>query len=418
MIVGLKRLLMEALMQNLREYSYNENSNNYTIAIQPIVDSNLKHIADELLYRANDTSFSADISDDVQATARACAVAIYEIGIDSLCGQRQLFINASHQWLTDPDLQGLPADQIVIEVLEDTPATDKVIDSLKHLKQQGYTIALDDFILNESSEKLLPYCDIVKIDISTPVNTLLVSRLISQGFTLLAERVETQADFKACQLMGFTLFQGYFYEKPKTQPSSSIRRTASRANQLQLLASLYKERTNLSDIADLIIRDPYLLSATFKRANSADKGSRKPATRLINCLQMIGIRELRTLVSILMLASNSPASRLNLINGLTRGFTCERIAEQRNQDGQEGFIVGLFSLMPTILEIDLGTLLQEVRLGRAIEKALTVKEGSLGRLLKDVQAAEGGEPPKHFPTDTLLKAAAQARALIDAHGVC
>ncbi|MBZ5487970.1 EAL domain-containing protein [Halomonas aquamarina] len=403
-------------MNNLQAYTYNENNNhNYTIAIQPIVDGDLKHIADELLYRANESSYSADISDDLQATARACAVAIYEIGIVSLCGQRQLFINASHQWLTDPDLRGLPADQIVIEVLENTPATDEVIASLQHLRQQGYTIALDDFVANEDSEKLLPYCDIVKIDISTPVDTDLVSRLLSRGVTLLAERVETQADFKACQQMGFTLFQGYFYEKPIIQASSSIRRTASRANQLQLLASLYKERTSLTDIADLIIRDPYLLSAIFKRANSADKGAHKPTARLVNCLQILGIRELRTLVSILMMASNSPASRLNLINGLTRGFTCELMAEQRNLDGQEGFIVGLFSLMPTIMETDLNTLLQEVRLGRDIEKALTSQAGALGRLLQDIQSAESGEPPSDFPTDALLRAAKQARMLIDAH---
>ncbi len=102
---------MEDLMQSNQEYPYNENSNHYTIAIQPIVDCNLRHIADELLYRSSEACASADIIDDVQATARACAVAIYEIGLDNLCGQRQLFINASHEWLTDPDLKARPSSR-------------------------------------------------------------------------------------------------------------------------------------------------------------------------------------------------------------------------------------------------------------------------------------------------------------------
>ncbi|MBE0463359.1 MAG: EAL and HDOD domain-containing protein [Halomonadaceae bacterium] len=402
-------------MQNQQDQSFNENSNNYTIAIQPIVDSNLQHVADELLYRSSDACNSAHIDDDVQATARACAVAVYEIGLENLCGSRQLFINASYGWLTNPNLQGLPSQQIVIEVLENTPVNQEVLTSLQSLKQQGYTIALDDFILDKNNEKLLPYCDIVKIDISNPIQKEVIKKLVSQGFTLLAERVETQHEFELCQSLGFTLFQGYFYEKPKTQASGSIRRTASRANQLQLLACLYSENASLANIGSLITRDPYLLSAVFKRANSAEKGAGKPTTKLINCLQMIGLKELRTLVSILMLASNSPASRLNLIKALTRAFACEIVAEQRHIDEQESFITGLFSLMPSILEIDLKAVLKEIHLGKKIENALKKQAGPLGELLRDIKIAETSTMPNDFPANTMLRAAAQARALIDTH---
>lgn len=388
------------------------NTNEYTIAIQPIVDTQLRHVADELLYRANEKNQTADVFDSVQATARACAIAVYEIGLDKLCGTRQLFINASAEWLTNPDLTGLPSQQIVIEVLEDTPPTKEIIDALHYIKSQGYKLALDDFILDEYNHTFLPLCDIVKFDIANGLPQQLIKKLNKEGVTLLAEKVETQEEFEQCKALGFTLFQGYFYERPKTQPTQTARLSTSRANQMQLLSALYSDKGSLYEISALVARDPYLLSAIFKRANSAEKGSRRPTTKLMDCIHIIGLRELRTLVTIVMLANNSPVSKLNLIKGLTRAYACEMMADQRRLDEQESFIAGLFSLMPTILGISAERMNSEIRLGWLIEAALNQRKGPLGTLLNDVEAAENQLPPVDFPPDVMLQAASKARLLV------
>ncbi|MGM0542451.1 MAG: EAL and HDOD domain-containing protein [Pseudomonadota bacterium] len=389
-----------------------ETSSNYAIAIQPIVDIQLRHVADELLYRDNVSQGHASIVDDVQATARACAISVYEIGLDKLCGSRQLFINASSKWLTNPNLSGLPSDQIVIEILEDTEPTDEVINAIKQLKKYGYKLALDDFVLNDENHIFLPFCDIIKFDISNKIPENLVQKLASEGFTLLAERVETHEDFKYCKELGFTLFQGYFYERPQTQSSSSPRRSASRANQMQLLSCLYSDNINLPQISDLIARDPHLLNAIFKRANSARSGSHRIATKLIDCLHIIGLKELRTLVTILMLADNNPVSKLNLLKGLTRAFACEIAASQRQVDEQESFIAGLFSLMPTILGIKEELMKDEIKLGEKIENAIYQRRGTLGELIGDVEAAENQIYSSELTGETMLKAAAKARVLV------
>ncbi|CAD5259994.1 MULTISPECIES: EAL and HDOD domain-containing protein [Halomonadaceae] len=403
---------MDEPMKNECHLPQKANTNEYTIAIQPIVDAQLRHVADELLYRANETNQTANVFDNVQATARACAIAVYEIGLDKLCGTRQLFINASADWLINPDLTGLPSQQIVIEVLEDTSPTKEVIDALHYIKSQGYKLALDDFILDEHNHAFLPFCDIVKFDISNGLPKNLIKKLHKEGITLLAERVETQEEFKQCKALGFTLFQGYFYERPKTQLTQTARLSTSRANQMQLLSALYSDNVRLSEISTLVARDPYLLSAIFKRANSAEKGSRRPTTKLIDCLHIIGLRELRTLVTIVMLANNSPVSKLNLIKGLTRAFACEMMADQRRLDEQESFIAGLFSLMPTILGISAELMKNEIRLGRFIEDAINQRIGSLGKLLNDVEAAESQFSPLDFPSDVMLQAASKARSLV------
>lgn len=399
----------------MKSHSQVDRNTSYTIAIQPIVDAQLRHVADELLYRANKSNQTATIIDDVQATARACAIAVYEIGLDTLCGTRQLFINASEDWLINPDLAGLPHQQIVIEILENTPPTKDVIDALRRLRKQGFTLALDDFVLDDQNHVFLPFCDIIKLDISQQIPVNVIKKLLSEGYTLLAERVETQEEFQYCQSLGFTLFQGYFYERPQNQSSHSSRRSASRANQMQLLAALYGQNVKFADISALVARDPYLLNAIFKRANSAAQGSPQPVTKLLDCINIIGLRELRTLVSILVLADNSPARKLNLIKGLTRAFACEMLACQRRLDAQESFIAGLFSLMPIILGVSEEFIAKEVRLGRQIEAAIAQRSGVLGQLITDVEAAENQSSPPDFPDNVILKAAAQARALVDNH---
>ncbi|WP_249976599.1 EAL and HDOD domain-containing protein [Vreelandella olivaria] len=392
-----------------------DTNTSYTIAIQPIVDAQLCHVADELLYRANQSTHVANVVDDVQATARACAVAVYEIGLEKLCGSRQLFINASEAWLTNPDLTNLPSKQVVIEILENTPPTDDVLKALQAIKNLGYKLALDDFVLNSENQAFLPFCDIVKFDISLQVPEELIKTLLNDGFILLAERVETQDEFEYCKALGFTLFQGYFYERPQPQTSHSARRSASRANQMQLLSTLYSDNVKLADIGSLVARDPYLLHAIFKRANSAEKGSRHPISKLIDCLQILGLRELRTLVAIVMLAGNSPVSKLNLTKGLTRAFACEAVAKLRQLDEQEGFIVGLFSLMPAILGVSEELVADEIELGQPIEAAIKQRSGSLGQLLNDVESAEAQFSPQDIPADLILHSAAKARSLVDNH---
>lgn len=387
----------------------------YTIAIQPIVNAQLQHVADELLYRGDMTATNAYVFDDVQATARACAVAIYEIGLDKLCGQRQLFINASSEWLLNPDLSGLPADQIVIEILEDTQVNEPLLAALRRLKAQGYTLALDDFEPDAANSALLSMADIIKFDISTGLPIELIKRLYRDGYTLLAERVETYDEFEQCKALGFSLFQGYFYQRPQVQVTTTQRHSTSRANQMQLLAQLYSDKVRLPALSTLIARDPYLLNAVFKRANSAEKASQRPAYKLLDCIHIIGLRELRTLVSIVMLAGNNPASKINLINGLTRAFGCEALAEQRGLDEEEGFITGLFSHMPVILGVDLEAMLQELPLSNAVCQALTQRTGPLGKLLTDIEECEQGDVNKSVPAELMLQAAADARSLMDAH---
>lgn len=113
-----------------------------------------------------------------------------------------------------------------------------------------------------------------------------------------------------------------------------------------------------------------------------------------------------------MLANNNPASKLNLIKGLTRAFACEMVATNRQLDQQDSFIVGLFSLMPIIMGISAELMRREIKLDYLIEGAIYHRSGALGKLLDDAEAAETQLSPIDFPANAMLQAAAKARSLI------
>jgi len=170
------------------------------LARQPIFDTHQGIYAYELLYRG-DLSTDGDVM-----TATVLSHALNQFGMDTITDGSPIFVNLSRQFLLSEFPKILPPDRTVLEVLEDVPADDEVIASLKYWKDKGFTIALDDFISVKSDHvNLLSYADIVKVDILDCEGDLesLLRNLRKEPVKLLAEKVETQEQYKLCQNLGF-----------------------------------------------------------------------------------------------------------------------------------------------------------------------------------------------------------------------
>jgi len=81
------------------------------------------------------------------------------------------------------------------------------------LKNGGYTIALDDFVLNDPRAELAKSADIIKLDVKTTSleeRAVILRRYGTSSCQMLAKRVETREEYSACKHAGFSYFQGYF----------------------------------------------------------------------------------------------------------------------------------------------------------------------------------------------------------------
>jgi EAL and modified HD-GYP domain-containing signal transduction protein len=186
------------------------------VSRQPIYRTQLDLFGYELLFR-DGVRDRAVIVDGDRATA-AVILNFFELGMERIVGKNRAFINLTRNFILDGHCASLPHDRVVLEVLEDVTADPEVVRALRDLSAQGYTIALDDFIYEDSLRPLVEVADIVKVDVLGVDRDALarqVSALSRFQVRLLAEKVETQEQFEICKDLGFEYFQGFFFCKPK-----------------------------------------------------------------------------------------------------------------------------------------------------------------------------------------------------------
>ena len=135
------------------------------IGRQPILDAKQQIIAYELLFRDSASASDAVIEDNLKSCARVLVNTMSDMGAQWLLGDKLAFINVSEELLHSEFLELLPPQRTVLEVLETVPATEAVVQRLKELREQGFQVALDDFIPTAETIPLLKTANYVKLDV-------------------------------------------------------------------------------------------------------------------------------------------------------------------------------------------------------------------------------------------------------------
>ncbi|MCC7424587.1 MAG: HDOD domain-containing protein [Planctomycetaceae bacterium] len=362
------------------------------LARQPICDRNLQVLAYELLFRGGDEN-RADIQNAAQATSQVLLNALVEFGLDNVVGSCPAYVNIPQVFL---DFQCLPVDKerIVLEILEDVAPDEGVIALLQHLQCEGYRIALDDFVLSPATEALVPMAEIIKLDVRAlgrEETVFHVNELREYGVrTLLAEKVETMEEFEWCRDLGFDLFQGYFFCKPRM-----IRgRTASnnRLVSMQLLARLRDPRVETRELEAIIGRDPVLSYKLLNYINSSAVGVRCKVESIRKAISLLGLEPLRLMATLITLSRFDDKPRAIVNTGIMRAKMCEVLSKAIGRlDADAFYTVGLFSILDTLLDTTMSEALKTLPLSDELKGALLHFEGVHGNLLRCVVAIERGD---------------------------
>lgn len=185
---------------------------------QPILDLEHHVVAYELLFRAAAGDTQARVAEDGLATARLITRAFCDLGIHTVVGKAQAFVNLDAQSLMSAVIETLPREQVVLELLETVETDDRVLRRCRALKTKGYRFALDDFCrYSRACDPLLEIADIIKIDVlmlDPQSLSELVRCLKPWRPKLLAEKVESRECARRCRALGFQFFQGFFFGRP------------------------------------------------------------------------------------------------------------------------------------------------------------------------------------------------------------
>jgi len=360
-------------------------------ARQPIFDADMEVDAYELLYRRPRES-TANFIDGDHATARVVIGAFVDVGLDRVTGNALAFLNCTQSLLSSEVLCSLPPGRVVLEILEDVTFDAELLRAVERLRDQGYRFALDDFTWQEGAEEILALVDYVKLDVMAlgldGVREQL-ARLEGWRGTLVAEKIETQEEQRACEAMGFHLFQGYFLQRPEIVDSTSM--PAARHSILKLVARVYDPDVGLPEIEKIIASDVGLSYRILRVINSAYYHMPREVTSIRQAISLLGLRFTRMWVSLIALADLGDAPAEVVTGACIRARMCERLAEiTGRQDTDPYYISGLFSMLDAIVQRPLGDVVTDLPLTREVHDALLGKPGPIGEALACVIAHEKG----------------------------
>ena len=365
------------------------------LARQPILTRDEKVLGYELLYRQDHEDNRAAVDPD----GATCSIidTLNVLGLDAVCDGRLAFIDCTHEMLLKEFFLLLPADKVVVEVLETVPADDSVIEACRKLKHGSYRIALDNFAPNDPRGSLVPYADFVKVDIrkSQPEQrAAIVAQCNNTHCGMLAQKVDTQQEQITSAKDGFTLFQGYFFRHPERMRARHIE--ASQASYLRLLQAIATPELDLSAVEDLIKHDPSLCYRLLRYLNSPLFAVSSPVQTVRQAMDLLGERELVRWIRMAttLVLGQDKCSDL-VLSSLVRARFCELIAPKVGRSKSDLFLVGMLSLMDAILEVPMGVVVEGLALDEDTKvELLGAKKGSntpLTSIYRLMVARETGE---------------------------
>jgi EAL and modified HD-GYP domain-containing signal transduction protein len=362
------------------------------VARQPIHDRALRVVGYELLFRGSQLSLSAGGNGD-EATSRTLLTALTEIGLEPLVGRRKAYVNVTRSFLLDGHARVCPPDRFVLEVLEDVVVDAELLATLRVLRSEGYAIALDDFVYRDELRPLLDLAEVVKLDVLAHGDRLpeQVELLRPFDVRLLAEKVETHEAMELCSDLGFELFQGFFFCRPRTVTGRGI--SASRLTRLQLLSSLNDPDLELEELARIVECDVALSYRLLRYVNSTYVGLAQPVDSIRKALVLLGVQTLRAWASLFVLAQMGEAPVELRATAMARARMCERVAPELGLSPQTAFTAGLFTVIDALMDQEMEAVLEELPLSDVVKAALLRHEGDLGALLGRVLAYEAGTLP-------------------------
>jgi EAL and modified HD-GYP domain-containing signal transduction protein len=360
------------------------------VARQPILDLQGKVHGYELLFRAGP---EASFRGDGNFATRTMLDNTVIFGLGNLTVGLPAFVNCTLDSLTERLVDVLPPSLTVLEILETVEPGPELIALCVKLKALGYRIALDDFTWHPKYIPLIELAAYIKVDfIQTDAagRKELFKRLRGTPAVLVAEKVETQEEYKQACNEGFTLFQGYYFCRPLLMQCRKI--PANRISHINMLQLLQKDPLDLHHISQLVKRDTSLAYRFLRLVNSPLCAICQRVTSIMSALIVVGDDAVRRIVTLAITSELNAHQPLEILRmAFIRGRFCELASRLCGLAQGEQYLLGMFSLLPAMLRVPMDSLAPELPLREEIRAALTGTVSRESSLLRWVKSHERGD---------------------------
>ncbi|NLQ16383.1 HDOD domain-containing protein [Marinomonas sp. M1K-6] len=312
-----------------------------------------------------------------------------DVNLDEITQQKTLFIQSNLEEMSA--LPPHPKSPVVI-FISAASFTEAHLDLLSELRLQGYQLGIINPTLDSLSVTVMSNFSYAVFDL----NCLHISDITTWSNTELlrhkkvwVNNIENAEQFRQLEeSIPEGVFSGNFIGK--VTPIKGKRILAYKAILIDLLVALNQHKSSPRELADCIERDPTLTYRIIKLTHSVLYRSQFNVTNAQRAVEIIGIRDLIKWVGVVMLGSVLGKPNCLFSMAVSRAFFCQNLSTALFPKLEGAFLVGLFSYLPSFFDEELPVLLKDLPLDTNIKSALLEYKGSLGGILKIVEAYEAG----------------------------
>ncbi|HPW31252.1 MAG TPA: HDOD domain-containing protein, partial [Rhodoferax sp.] len=267
--------------------------------------------------------------------------------------------------------------------------------SLQDITRRGFRLAFDYSVLTQPYAPWLELASFIKFDLTVirpqSLGSFIKLAHAKTAAQLIAEKVETPSQYEMVAGLGVKLFQGFWFAKPVLVQGQSVR--PAQANILQLI-NLVRKQASTAEIEEVLKRDPTLSFNLLRFINSAGFGMRSEVTSFKHAVMLLGLNRLFKWAALLLTTSHAgdmpPAVGTTAV---ARGRLMELLATELlpPEECDNAFVVGVFSLLDTMLGLSMEVALATVSLPESVTQALLQRQGPLAPFLELTIACETGD---------------------------
>jgi EAL and modified HD-GYP domain-containing signal transduction protein len=365
---------------------------NRFLARQPILTRDRKFFAYEILSRYGPENYCRP--KEGSAVSVNAMDELFLMGVRTMTEGLPAFLNCTREFLLNDYLTLMPKELVVGEILETVEPDDEVLMACQRMKTQGYRLALDDYCDLPQTQAFLDIADFVKIDVlmtSFAEQRRVVEACHRRNIPAIAEKVETDEQFRLCSDIGYDYFQGYFFCRPQIVERRSV--PANKSVYLQLLAAANEPVFNIHKISQLFRRDVSLSYRLLRYLNSPIFGFQAEIRSIPHALTLLGEHPLRKWVSLVSVAALGDEVADGLLRlPLLRARFCELIGTkiEMRRETNELFLLGLLSVMDALLNMRMSDVLAEIPVNDEIRRALLGQSSRYRTIFEVVLDYESG----------------------------
>lgn len=352
------------------------------IGRQPVLDSNKNVFAYELRFYQGMNPNDNTLEETVALISQIQA----DIGFQAIVGSYSSILHLPVALLTPEAIPKINTSHLLvlevsIKILKDI----EVLKNLKALKAQGHHFILGDYLGDEASTKLASVTGFAKIKLQRFTDLELrthIDTLHSKGIKVVADMVDTEAQYEHCKQLGFDYFLGYFFTNPTIANGQKL--SGNKLNLLQLLAKVNATDTDFNDLSEIISQDVGLSHKLLVAINNPNNDIPVRVESISDALKYMGLKRLKFWINLLMLANMDDVPAELLTTSLLNAKFCELMAEQtgRSAEKETYFLAGMLSNLNAYFRAPIKLVVDALPLSDELNAALISQEGPIGEVLR------------------------------------